>query len=123
MVEYAIDYVCPVPSAQRALRSPTGWAGQTLSHLAPQVQQPVAVTADSPYVFPNARAIERSRYYFQFENGEQLAYWNSLFEPIAAGRYAGWERREPGTVPDRDADRRQCVGYPAVADRYLAADG
>ena len=86
VVEYAIDYVCPVPSAQQVLRSPTGWAGQTLSHLAPQIQQPVTVTADSPYVFPNARAIERSRYYFQFENSEQLAYWNSLFEPIAAGR-------------------------------------
>jgi spermidine/putrescine transport system substrate-binding protein len=86
VVEYAIDYVCPVPSAQQVLRSPTGWAGQTLSHLAPEIQQPVTVTADSPYVFPNARAIERSRYYFQFENSEQLAYWNSLFEPIAAGR-------------------------------------
>jgi spermidine/putrescine transport system substrate-binding protein len=85
VVEYAINYVCPVPSAQQVLRHPAGWAHQTLAQLAGQEQQPVAATADSPYVFPDARAIERSRYYFQFENSEQLAYWNSLFEPIAAG--------------------------------------
>jgi spermidine/putrescine transport system substrate-binding protein len=85
VVEYAINYVCPVPSAQQVLRKPAGWAYTTMSQLAPQIRQPAATTADSPYVFPDARAIERSRYYFQFENGEQLAYWNSLFEPIAAG--------------------------------------
>jgi spermidine/putrescine transport system substrate-binding protein len=86
VIEYAINYVCPVPAAQKILRQPSGWAHQTLARLAPEIGQPVAGTASSPYVFPTARAIERSRYYFQFENGEQLAYWNSLFEPIAAGQ-------------------------------------
>jgi spermidine/putrescine transport system substrate-binding protein len=86
VVEYAIDYVCPVPSAQRVLRAPDGWTERTLAELEPSIGQPLAATASSPYVFPTAWAIDRSRYYYQFENGEQLAYWNSLFEPIAAGK-------------------------------------
>jgi spermidine/putrescine transport system substrate-binding protein len=86
VIEYAINYVCPVPAAQHILLASSGWAHQTLAHLAPEIGQPVAETASSPYVFPTARAIGRSRYYFQFENTEQLAYWNFLFEPIAAGR-------------------------------------
>ena len=57
-----------------------------MSALGRSIGQPVAATATSPYVFPNAQAIKRSRYYYQFENAAQLAYWNSLFVPIAAGR-------------------------------------
>ena len=85
VIEYAINYVCPVPSAQPVLRAPTGWAASTLADLRPVIGQPVAGTAASPYVFPTATAIKRSRYYYQFENSEQLAYWDSLFVPIAAG--------------------------------------
>jgi spermidine/putrescine transport system substrate-binding protein len=85
VVEYSIDYVCPVPAAQQVLLSPTGWAARTLADLEPSVGVPVADTASSPYVFPTSQMIERSRYYYQFENAEQLAYWNSLFKPIAAG--------------------------------------
>ncbi|HXW46832.1 MAG TPA: spermidine/putrescine ABC transporter substrate-binding protein [Streptosporangiaceae bacterium] len=85
VVEYSIDYVCPVPAAQQVLRSPTGWAAQTLAELKPSIGVPVAQTASSAYVFPTGQMIERSRYYYQFENADQLAYWTSLFKPIAAG--------------------------------------
>jgi spermidine/putrescine transport system substrate-binding protein len=85
VVEYSIDYVCPVPDAQRVLQAPTGWAAQTLAALKPSVGQPVSGTASSPYIFPTARMIDRSRYYYQFESAEELAYWDSLFEPIASG--------------------------------------
>jgi spermidine/putrescine transport system substrate-binding protein len=86
VVEYSIDYVCPVPAAQRVLLAPTGWAQQTLAQLESSVGQSLPGTAESPYVFPTAKMIDRSRYYYQFQNAEQLGYWNSLFEPIAAGQ-------------------------------------
>jgi hypothetical protein len=85
VVEYSIDYVCPVPKAQQVLLAPAGWAQLTLAQLDQSVGQSLSTTAQSPYVFPTAQMINRSRYYYQFQNAEELAYWNSLFEPIAAG--------------------------------------
>jgi spermidine/putrescine transport system substrate-binding protein len=86
VVEYAINYVCPVPAAQQVLQAPTGWARQTLTALQPQIGQTLATTAQSQYVFPTAHLIKLSRYYYQFQSAAELALWNSLFEPIANGK-------------------------------------
>jgi spermidine/putrescine transport system substrate-binding protein len=86
VVEYAISYVCPVPGAAQVLRAPTGWARQTLLAMEPSVGTSPAATARSPYVFPTADFIKLSRYYYQFQSPDELALWNGLFEPIAAGK-------------------------------------
>jgi spermidine/putrescine transport system substrate-binding protein len=85
VVEYAISYVCPVPAAAQVLAKPSGWAGQVIGELKPSVGQAPAKIAASPFVFPSAEFIKASRYYYQFASPEELAVWNGLFEPIAAG--------------------------------------
>jgi len=84
VVEYYNDYVCPVPGARQQLLSPTGWAASALATMRSEIGKPPSYTADSPLVFPTPQYQQRSRNYFQFENAEQLAVWNKLFQPIAA---------------------------------------
>jgi spermidine/putrescine transport system substrate-binding protein len=84
VVEYYNDYVCPVPGARQQLLSPTGWATSALAAMRSEIGKPPSYTADSPLVFPTPQYQQRSRNYFQFENAEQLAVWNKLFQPIAA---------------------------------------
>jgi len=84
VVEYYNDYVCPVPGARQQLLSPSGWAASALVAMRSEIGKPPSYTADSPLVFPTPQYQQRSRNYFQFENAEQLAVWNKLFQPIAA---------------------------------------
>jgi spermidine/putrescine transport system substrate-binding protein len=85
VVEYYNDYVCPVPAAQQELLHPTGWAAAALAAMAPEIGKPPSYTANSPLVFPTPLFQSRSRNYYQFENAAELAVWNGLFQPIAAG--------------------------------------
>jgi len=85
VVEYYNDYVCPVPEAQQVLLNPSGWAGQTLTAMKPEIGKQPSYTADSPLVFPTPQYQARSKNYYQFENAAALAEWNRLFAPIAAG--------------------------------------
>jgi spermidine/putrescine transport system substrate-binding protein len=82
VVEYYVDYVCPVPAAKHVLLHPTGWAAKTLKEMAPSIGLPPSVTANAPTVFPNAHAVAVSRPYFLYRNQSQLAAWNNLFVPI-----------------------------------------
>ncbi len=86
VLEYYNDYVCPVPAARRVLLHPTGWAGQELAAMRPEIGLSPSVTADAPLVFPSAEYQRLSRDYYQYQSPEELAVWNSLFAPIAAGR-------------------------------------
>jgi spermidine/putrescine transport system substrate-binding protein len=85
VLEYYNDYVCPVPAAQQVLLGPSGWAATTLAAMRPEIGEPPSYTADSPLVFPTAQYQQKSRNYYQFQNSAELALWNSLFQPIAAG--------------------------------------
>ena len=85
VVEYYVDYVCPVPSAKQVLLHPTGWAAETLKKMRPSIGLPTTVTANAPTVFPNAHAIAVSRPYFQYKNPNELTAWNNLFVPITQG--------------------------------------
>ncbi len=85
VVEYYNDYVCPVPGAQQELLHPTGWAAATLTAMQPEIGKLPSYTANSPLVFPTPQYQARSRNYYQFENPAELAAWNRLFQPIAAG--------------------------------------
>jgi spermidine/putrescine transport system substrate-binding protein len=85
VVEYYVDYVCPVPSAKQVLLHPTGWAAETLKKMRPSIGLPTSVTANAPTVFPNAHAIAVSRPYFQYKNPNELTAWNNLFVPITQG--------------------------------------
>jgi spermidine/putrescine transport system substrate-binding protein len=84
VVEYYNDYVCPVPGARQELLHPTGWAATALASMRSEIGEPPSYTADSPLVFPTPQYQARSRNYYQFENAEQLAVWNGLFQPIAS---------------------------------------
>jgi spermidine/putrescine transport system substrate-binding protein len=84
VVEYYNDYVCPVPAARQVLLDPTGWAYSALTAMRPEIGEPPAHTADSPLVFPSQQYQQRSKYYYQFQNPDELDLWNSLFEPISA---------------------------------------
>jgi spermidine/putrescine transport system substrate-binding protein len=85
VVEYYLDYVCPVPSAKQVLLHPSGWAKQTLRKMAPSIGEPTSVTADAPTVFPDHHVISLSRPYYQYKNQAQLTAWNNLFVPITQG--------------------------------------
>jgi spermidine/putrescine transport system substrate-binding protein len=85
VVEYYIDYVCPVPGARQVLLNPTGWAKNALTELKPEIGLPPATTADAPTVFPTEQYITNSRPYFQYQNQDELTAWNNLFVPITQG--------------------------------------
>jgi spermidine/putrescine transport system substrate-binding protein len=85
VLDYYLDYVCPVPAARQVLLHPTGWARQALAQLRPQIGLPPSVTADAPTVFPSNEYIKLSRNYYQFRNQEELTAWNNLFLPIIQG--------------------------------------
>jgi spermidine/putrescine transport system substrate-binding protein len=85
VVEYYLDYVCPVPGARPQLLNPAGWAASTLAAMRAEVGQPPTNTANSPLVFPTPQYQARSRPYYQFQNAAELAAWNRLFQPIAGG--------------------------------------
>ena len=78
------DYVRPVPSAQRVLLNPTGWAETALTQMKPEIGLP-PTTANAPTVFPTAAYIKNSRNYYQYKNQEELTAWNNLFLPITQG--------------------------------------
>jgi spermidine/putrescine transport system substrate-binding protein len=82
VVEYYVDYVCPVPAAKQVLLHPTGWAAKTLKMMGPSIGLPPKVTADAPTVFPNSHVVALSRPYYVYKNQAQLAAWNNLFVPI-----------------------------------------
>jgi spermidine/putrescine transport system substrate-binding protein len=85
VVEYYLDYVCPVPSAKHVLLNPTGWAAETLKKMKPTIGEPPSVTANAPTVFPDSRVVSLSRPYYQYKNQSQLTAWNNLFVPITQG--------------------------------------
>jgi spermidine/putrescine transport system substrate-binding protein len=85
VVEYYNDYVCPVPGARQALLHPTGWVASALAAMRSEIGKLPSYTAASPLVFPTAQYQARSRNYYQFQNAAELAAWNRLFAPIAAG--------------------------------------
>ena len=85
VVEYYNDYVCPVPGAQQQLLHPTGWAATTLAAMRSEIGKLPSYTAQSPLVFPTPQYQARSKNYYQYQNAAELAEWNRLFVPIAAG--------------------------------------
>jgi spermidine/putrescine transport system substrate-binding protein len=85
VVEYYTDYVCPVPAARQPLLHPAGWAATTLAAMRSNIGKLPSYTADSPLVFPTPQYQARSRNYYQYQNAAELAEWNRLFMPIAAG--------------------------------------
>jgi spermidine/putrescine transport system substrate-binding protein len=85
VVEYYNDYVCPVPAAKQFLLHPTGWGGQALKQMAPEIGLATKVTADAPTVFPTPAYIKNSRPYYQYKSQEELNAWNNLFVPITQG--------------------------------------
>ena len=86
VLEYYNDYVCPVPAAREVLLHPTGWAKHELAAMRPEIGLPPSYTADAPLVFPTVAYQNLSRDYYQYQSAAELALWNSLFMPIAAGR-------------------------------------
>jgi spermidine/putrescine transport system substrate-binding protein len=85
VVEYYLDYVCPVPSAKQVLLNPSGWAEKTLKKMQPSIGEPTSVTAKAPTVFPDSHVVALSRPYYQYKNQNQLTAWNNLFVPITQG--------------------------------------
>jgi spermidine/putrescine transport system substrate-binding protein len=85
VLDYYIDYVCPVPAARQVLLHPTGWAASTLAALEKSIALPASVTANAPTVFPTQRYIQLSRSYYQFRSQEEVNAWNAIFLPIVQG--------------------------------------
>ena len=85
VVEYYLDYVCPVPSAKNVLLHPSGWAAETLKKMEPSIGEPASVTAKAPTVFPNSHVVSLSKPYYQYKGQAQLTAWNNLFVPITQG--------------------------------------
>ncbi|HLQ54789.1 MAG TPA: extracellular solute-binding protein [Streptosporangiaceae bacterium] len=85
VLDYYLDYVCPVPGAREVLLHPTGWAAATLKELQKTIGLPPTATANAPTVFPSHQQMQLSRNYYQFQNQEELNAWNALFLPITQG--------------------------------------
>src|SRR5215469_14059894 len=85
VVEYYVNYVCPVPAARDVLLNPTGWAEQTLKALHPSIGLPFSTVANAPTVFPTPAWVSKSRTYYQYKSQEELTAWNNLFLPITQG--------------------------------------
>jgi spermidine/putrescine transport system substrate-binding protein len=85
VLDYYIDYVCPVPAARQMLLHPAGWARQALAELRQETGLPLSTAADTPTVFPTPDYIKLSRNYYQFKSQEELTAWNNLFVPITQG--------------------------------------
>ena len=85
VLDYYLDYVCPVPGARDVLLHPAGWAATTLNELRTSIGLPASVTADAPTVFPSWHYMQLSKYYYQFKSEEELTTWNNLFQPITQG--------------------------------------
>jgi spermidine/putrescine transport system substrate-binding protein len=85
VVEYYVDYICPVPGAKQVLLHPSGWAKQALHQMAPEIGLPTSVSADAPTVFPTPRYMQLSRNYYEYKSQEELDAWNGLFLPIIQG--------------------------------------
>ena len=85
VVEYYVNYVCPVPDAQKVLLNPTGWAAETLNAMKPSIGLPFSKTANAATVFPDTPAVQASRPYYQYKSQEELTAWNNLFLPITQG--------------------------------------
>ena len=85
VLEYYIDYACPVPTAKNELLNPTGWNTATLAAMRSEVGLAPSVTASSPQVFPTAAMTKASRTYYQFKNQSEIDTWNGYFLPIVQG--------------------------------------
>ncbi|HVB51178.1 MAG TPA: spermidine/putrescine ABC transporter substrate-binding protein [Acidimicrobiales bacterium] len=85
VVEYYIDYICPVPDAKQQLLHPTGWNKAALKTMYREIQLPTSVTADSLDVFPSPARIKASHPYYPFKNQEEITAWTNLFLPIIQG--------------------------------------
>ena len=85
VVEYYVNYVCPVPAAKQVLENPTGWAQQALKDLKPEIGLPTSVTANAPTVFPTEEYLKQARNYRTYKNAEEVKAWNDLFLPITQG--------------------------------------
>ena len=85
VLDYYLDYVCPVPGARNVLMHPAGWAATTLNQLRTTIGLPPSVTADAATVFPSQQYMHLSKYYYEFKSEEELTTWNGLFQPITQG--------------------------------------
>jgi spermidine/putrescine transport system substrate-binding protein len=85
VLEYFIDYACPVPSAKNELLQPTGWNKATLAAMKREVGTSPSVTAASPQVFPTSVMVKASKTYYQFKSQKEIDTWNGYFLPIVQG--------------------------------------
>lgn len=66
IVEDYVNYVCPVPAAQDYIRN----------------ELDDATVADSPLVFPDAAVLAKSHEFRVFQNYDEYAEWNSVFNAV-----------------------------------------
>jgi spermidine/putrescine transport system substrate-binding protein len=85
VLEYFIDYACPVPEAKNELLHPTGWNKATLTAMKREVGTSTVVTASSPQVFPTPAMVKASRTFYQFKSQGEIDTWNGYFLPITQG--------------------------------------
>jgi len=85
VVEYYVDYICPVPNAKNELLAPTGWNKATLASMRSEIGLAPSVTANSPDIFPTAAMTKASRNYYQFKSQTEIDTWHGLFLPIVQG--------------------------------------
>lgn len=85
VVEYYVNYICPVPSAKQQMLHPSGWNKASLTALKPEIGLPTSTIANSPDIFPTTTRVAASRNYYQFKSQDEINAWDSLFLPIIQG--------------------------------------
>lgn len=85
VVEYYVDYICPVPTAKNELLNPTGWDKAVLASMASEIGLPTSTTANAPTVFPTTAMKAASRSYYQFKSQTEIDTWHETFQGIPQG--------------------------------------
>ena len=86
VVEYYVDYICPVPTAKNELLKPTGWDKSVLTAMKAEIGLTSTQVASATTIFPTAQQNAISKPYYQFKSQTEIDTWNETFLPIIQGQ-------------------------------------
>ena len=86
VVEYYVDYICPVPTAKNELLKPTGWDKSVLTAMKAEIGLTSTQVASATTIFPTAQQNAISKPYYQFKSQTEIDTWNEPFLPIVQGQ-------------------------------------
>ena len=86
VLEYYINYICPVPTAAAKMKAPTaGWETTTMNNLKKDIGTAPATIAAAPTIFPTSAYTKASKGYYAFKSQGEIDTWHATFSGIPTG--------------------------------------